>query len=249
MTRAHTAADPGATKSAESLSGVQPQLPAYFRSVATIGEQAASALSYAHERDTVHRDIKPSNLLLDTNGVLWVADFGLAKFEDDGHTRTGDLVGTLRYMSPERFEGRCDARADVYSLGVTLYEMLLLQPAFTSTNQLELMDQISNLEPRRPRAVDSRIPRDLETIVVKAMEKEPTRRYQSAREMEEDLHRFLEDEPIQARKVVACGTIRPLVAAEPSGGDSGGRDHRSPCHAGSRIDRIRRLSSGSERKN
>ena len=158
------------------------------------------AQRYAHERDTVHRDIKPSNLLLDTNGVVWVADFGLAKFEDDGHTRTGDLVGTLRYMPPERFEGRCDARADVYSLGVTLYELLLLQPAFKSTNQLEIMDQISNLDPRSPRSVDGRIPRDLETIVLKAMAKEPAQRYRSAREMEEDLHRFLEDEPIQARK-------------------------------------------------
>ena len=199
--RSASASRVNVTPSIDSRLGVPSHLPTYFQSVATIGEQAASALSYAHERDTVHRDIKPSNLLLDTNGVLWVADFGLAKFEDDGHTRTGDLVGTLRYMSPERFEGRCDARADVYSLGVTLYEMLLLQPAFTSLNQLELMDQISNLEPVRPRALDSRIPRDLETIVMKAMEKEPTRRYQSAREMEEDLRRFLEDEPIQARKV------------------------------------------------
>ena len=172
----------------------------YFLSVAKICQQAASALSYAHERDTVHRDIKPSNLLLDSTGVLWVADFGLAKFEDDGHTRTGDLVGTLRYMSPERFRGQCDARADIYALGATLYEMLVLRPAFESLNHLELLDQISNLPPRQPRAIDPQVPRDLETIALKAMDKDPANRYQSARELGEDLRRFVQDEPIRARK-------------------------------------------------
>ena len=102
----------------------------FFRSVAQIGRQAAQGLAYAHARGIVHRDIKPSNLLLDTAGVVWITDFGLAKAEDDGLTATGDILGTLRYMAPERFRGEGDARADVYALGLTLYELLTLRPAF-----------------------------------------------------------------------------------------------------------------------
>jgi WD40 repeat protein len=184
----------------DGLSVVSSQKDVLFRSVARIGEQVASALSYAHDRGTVHRDIKPSNLLLDATGTVWVADFGLAKFEDDGHTRTGDIVGTLRYMSPERFQGKCDARADVYSLGVTLYELLLMRPAFETPNRLELVEQIAKAVPPRPRSIDPQIPRDLETIVLKAMDKDPTRRYASAEDMAEDLRRFLDDEPIHARR-------------------------------------------------
>ena len=102
----------------------------FFRSVAQIGRQAAQGLAYAHARGVVHRDIKPSNLLLDTAGVVWITDFGLAKAEDDGLTATGDILGTLRYMAPERFRGEGDARADIYALGLTLYELLTLRPAF-----------------------------------------------------------------------------------------------------------------------
>jgi hypothetical protein len=104
--------------------------PPYFRSVAQIGRQAAQGLAYAHSRGVIHRDIKPSNLLLDTAGVVWITDFGLAKAEEDGLTATGDILGTLRYMAPERFRGEGDARADVYGLGLTLYELLTLGPAF-----------------------------------------------------------------------------------------------------------------------
>ena len=98
--------------------------------MAQIGRQAAQGLAYAHARGIVHRDIKPSNLLLDTAGVVWITDFGLAKAEDDGLTATGDILGTLRYMAPERFRGEGDARADIYALGLTLYELLTLRPAF-----------------------------------------------------------------------------------------------------------------------
>ena len=108
------------------LSSAHGNRRAYYRSVAQIGIQIASALSYAHARGVIHRDIKPSNLLLDAAGVVWVTDFGLAKAGDVGVTQTGDLLGTIRYMSPERFRGECDARADVYSLGLTLYELLAL---------------------------------------------------------------------------------------------------------------------------
>src|SRR5262249_1387245 len=102
----------------------------FYRGVARIGQQAAQGLAYAHARGIVHRDIKPSNLLLDAAGVVWITDFGLAKAENDGLTRTGDILGPLRYMAPERFRGEGDARADVYALGLTLYEMLTLRPAF-----------------------------------------------------------------------------------------------------------------------
>jgi WD40 repeat protein/serine/threonine protein kinase len=173
----------------------------YFRSVARVGQQTAEALAYAHARGIVHRDIKPSNLLLDLSGVVWITDFGLAKTEDDSLTRTGEVLGTLRYMSPERFQGQCDVRADIYALGLTLYEMLVLKPAFEAPDQMQLVGQIGLVEPERPRAVDAQVPRDLETIVLKAIEKNPRRRYQTADELGEDLRRFLADEPILARRI------------------------------------------------
>jgi serine/threonine protein kinase len=125
--------------------------------VARLGLQVAEALAYAHGRGIIHRDIKPSNLLLDSAGLAWVSDFGLAKTQEHALTETGDLVGTIRYMAPERFQGVCDARADVYALGLTLYELLLLRPAFDASDRLRLIDQIGHQEPTRPRVVDSRI--------------------------------------------------------------------------------------------
>src|SRR5439155_1454286 len=115
-------------------------------------------------------------------------------------TRTGDIVGTLRYLAPERFRGQFDARSDVYSLGLTLYEMLTLQPAFAETQQDVLIQQVVRAEPARPRQLDRRIPRDLETIVLKAIAKEPARRYPTAVGLAEDLRRFVDDKPIQARR-------------------------------------------------
>ncbi len=173
---------------------------AYFHSVAEIGLQAAHALAYAHARGITHRDIKPSNLILDTAGVVWMTDFGLARTGDSSMTQTGDILGTIRYMSPERFKGQCDNRADVYSLGLTLYEMLVLKPAFESPDRLKLIDIVTKTEVTAPRSIDSRIPRDLETIVLKACGKDPKRRYQSADEMADDIQRFVNDEPILARR-------------------------------------------------
>ena len=188
---------PGGTQ----LSVAESSHRVFHRSVAHIGRQAASALVHAHARGVVHRDIKPSNLLLDTDGVVWVTDFGLAKAEDDGLTQTGDVLGTIRYMAPERFSGQADPRSDVYALGLTLYELLVLRPAFDSPNRLALIDLVKNVDPPRPRAIDPRIPLDLETIVLKAVEKDPKARYASAEAMSEDLRRFLADEPIRARQV------------------------------------------------
>ncbi len=176
----------------------------FFRSVAQIGRQAAQGLAYAHSRGVIHRDIKPSNVLLDTSGIVWITDFGLAKAEDDGLTLTGDTLGTIRYMAPERFRGEGDARADIYALGLTLYELLTLRPAFAMLDRLNLTERIKSKEPTRPRSLDARIPRDLETIVLKAIEKDPKERYVTAEAMAEDLRRFLDDEPIQARRASAA---------------------------------------------
>jgi WD40 repeat protein/serine/threonine protein kinase/Flp pilus assembly protein TadD len=172
----------------------------FYRGVARIGQQAAQGLGYAHARGIVHRDIKPSNLLLDSAGVVWITDFGLAKAENDDLTQTGAILGTLRYMAPERFRGEGDARADVYALGLTLYEMLTLRPAFDSHDRLKLIEQIKADEPRHPRAVDPRIPRDLETIVLKTIDKDPKRRYARADDLAQDLQRFIEDRPVLARR-------------------------------------------------
>jgi serine/threonine-protein kinase len=149
-----------------------------------------------------HRDIKPSNLLLDAKGAIWVTDFGLVKAEgSDELTATGDIVGTIRYMAPERFQGRCDARSDVYALGVTLYELLALRPAFEDSDRNKLIHQVTQSEPSRLRSVQPTVPRDLETTVHKAMERDAAHRYRSAGELADDLQRFLRDEPIRARRI------------------------------------------------
>ncbi len=177
---------------------------AYFRTIATLGVQASEALNYAHREGVIHRDIKPANLLVDVRGHLWVTDFGLARLRSDsGVTQTNELVGTLRYMSPEQARASrvpLDHRTDVYSLGATLYEMLTLRPAFGGYDCVQLLRQIAEVEPTPLRRLNRRIPRDLETVVLKAMAKEPARRYQSAGDLADDLGRFLRTEPVQARR-------------------------------------------------
>jgi WD40 repeat protein/serine/threonine protein kinase len=175
----------------------------YWHSVARIGMQVADALAYANSQGTLHRDIKPANLLLDTQGNVWVTDFGLAKaiVDQDNLTHTGDIVGTLRYMAPERFHGHGDARSDIYSLGLTLYEMATLRPAFDERHREKLVQQVMHDEPPPPRKLNKAIPQDLETIILKAIARESSRRYATATELAEDLRRFVEDKPIQARRV------------------------------------------------
>jgi eukaryotic-like serine/threonine-protein kinase len=178
---------------------------AYFRAVARLGVQAAEALDYAHQMGVVHRDIKPGNLMLDGRGDVWVTDFGLAHLQqgEANLTLTGDLVGTLRYMSPEQAMGRrgvLDHRTDVYSLGVTLYELLTLQPAFDGNDRQDLLRRIASEEPAAPRRLNRAIPWELETVVLKAMAKEPAERYATAQELADDLRRWLADEPIRARR-------------------------------------------------
>jgi serine/threonine protein kinase/WD40 repeat protein len=174
----------------------------YVRRVAMLGLQVAEALDYAHQHGILHRDIKPSNLLLDAHGMVWVTDFGLAKVASDSDlTRTGDVVGTIRYMAPERFEGRCDVRADIYALGLTLFELLALRPAFEAEEWHALIRQMTQEEPRPLRQVDPTVPRDLDTIIHTAIAKDPKDRYATAAELRDELERFLSDRPIRSRPV------------------------------------------------
>lgn len=192
---------------------------AYFYRVADLGQHVAEALGYAHRHHVVHRDVKPSNLLLDRDGVVWVTDFGLATSQDSDLTRTGDLLGTLRYMSPERFQGDSNQSGDIYGLGVTLYELLTLRPAFDGSDQLQLIETISRQEPRSPRSLQPELPRDLEVIVQKAMRKDVRDRYPTAEAMARDLRCFVNGQPIAARRMSTserltrwCGR-NPVVAS------------------------------------
>jgi serine/threonine-protein kinase len=207
-TRADDSGKPPASSSSEvalassGLSSVAHPDARYFRSVARIGLQVSRALEYAHSQGIFHRDVKPSNLLLDVQGAAWVADFGLAKaVEGENLTHTGDIVGTIRYMAPERFRGKCDARSDVYALGLTLYEMLALRPAFDRTDRQALMRQVLEDEPPRLRALCPPVPHDLETIVHKAIAPDPAGRYPTAAALAEDLALFLDGKPVWARAI------------------------------------------------
>ena len=177
---------------------------AYCCNVARLGADAADALEHAHGLGIVHRDIKPANILIDNDDALWITDFGLARCTTDlSLTHTGDMVGTLRYMSPEQAQARggvVDQRTDIYALGVTLYELLTLQPAFNGRDHQELLRQIAQDEPVSPRRKNSVVPRDLETIVLKAIAKDPASRYPTAQELADDLRRFMDDQPIMARR-------------------------------------------------
>jgi serine/threonine protein kinase len=190
------------------------------RWVAGLGRQAALALEHAHQMGIVHRDIKPANLLLDPRGQIWVTDFGLAQVTGDaGLTMTGELLGTLRYASPEQVQARrgmVDHRSDVYSLGATLYELLTLRPIFEGRDRHELLRQIADEEPRPPRSVDPSIPAELETIVLKAIRKEPSDRYATAQELADDLQRFLDDRPILARRPTPAERLRKWARRYPS---------------------------------
>jgi serine/threonine protein kinase len=139
--------------------------------------------------------------LLDAQGDVWVTDFGLAKtMGDDGDlTRTGDMLGTLRYMAPERFQGTADVRADVYSLGLTLYERLTFRPAFHGDDRESLVARVTRGGPPTPRSLNPSVTRDLETVVLKAIAREPSHRYATPGELVEDLQRFVDDRPVRAR--------------------------------------------------
>src|SRR5262249_25752851 len=190
----------------------------FAREVARVGLQVAEALAYAHAQRVLHRDIKPSNLLLDVQGTVWVADFGLAKAAADGDdlTNEGDVLGTLRYMAPERFGGGADARSDVYALGLTLYELLTLRPAFDQQERDRLIHPGTPGVRPRPRPITPEVPRALEPIVLKAIEHAPARRYQDAGELADALGRFLDDQPIRARRVGTLERARKWARRKPA---------------------------------
>jgi serine/threonine-protein kinase len=189
----------------------------YARTIARVGLRVAEALAHAHGQGILHRDIKPSNLLLDIEGNVWVTDFGLAKSDDaEALTEAGDIVGTVRYMAPERFRGDSGAGSDVYGLGATIYELLTLRPAFDEGDRACLIDQILHSDPPPPRSVDAKIPRDLETIVLKAMARDTADRYATSGALAEDLRRFLDDRTILARRSSVAERLWRWCRREPA---------------------------------
>lgn len=194
------ASDESLAGAIDKLSGIL-KTSDYWKTVAEIGSQVANALQYAHSAGVCHRDIKPANLLVGKDGTVWLVDFGLARLAEENElTQTGDLLGTLRYMSPEQVVGEFDNRSDVYSLGLTLYELLTFRPAHDASIRSRILDQIKETAPKAPRSINPAIPADLETIVLKATAHDPAARYQSAGELAEDLQRFIDGFAIKARR-------------------------------------------------
>ena len=194
-----------------------------FDQTAALVGRIAAALHYAHSHGVIHRDVKPANILLDAEGEPHLTDFGLARRDSGEVTMTfdGEPLGTPAYMSPEQARGeahRVDGRSDLYSLGVVLYQMITGTLPFRGDNWPAVLKQLLHEEPQPPRRVDAAIPRDLETICLKSLEKEPARRYVSAEAMAQDLERFSRGEPILARPITRVGRIgrwcrrRPAIA-------------------------------------
>lgn len=185
---------------------------------ARIGLQVAQALQYAHGHGILHRDIKPSNLLLDARGIVRVMDFGLAKLRqsEDDATRSGEVVGTLRYLPPESIHGQWDERGDVYSLGVTLYELITGRPALDGAHSTAILHQLTKREIPPIQQIDASVPRDLDTIVMKAIARNPAERYVSAGALADDLQRLLEGKPIVARRAKLPERIWKWSRREPA---------------------------------
>ena len=241
--------------------------PEYFAALAGLGVQAADALQHAHDMGVVHRDIKPSNIMLDAEGQLWITDFGLAQVQDATEvTVTGDFVGTLRYMSPEQALAKrvvVDHRTDIYSLGVTLYELVTTERAFDGKTRAEVLKKIAFGAPTSPRKINHDIPVAMETIILKAISRNPDERYQTARELADDLRSLRDDRPIVARppnvaqrlekwtrrnpayaKVIAVTTLM-IVLISTLAALAGWREFAIEQRRGTRLQQALRQSEGS----
>jgi len=218
-TVAHDDSTPSPNEASSLTSSALSSGSHYFDNVARMIAEVADALGYAHKNGVIHRDIKPSNLLLSPDGRLSVNDFGLARvLEQPGMTVSGEFVGTPAYMSPEQITaGRTplDHRTDIYSLGATLYELLALQPPFAGRQRDQVLAQILHKEPKAPRKVNARVPVDLETICLKALEKDPDRRYQTAGAMADDLRRYVNRFAITARRAGPLTRLTKWVKRHP----------------------------------
>jgi tetratricopeptide (TPR) repeat protein len=199
-------------------------IPLPDKQAAEMTEQLARAMDTAHKRGVVHRDLKPGNVMLTSDGVPKITDFGLAKRLDDntGQTATGTVMGTPSYMAPEQAMGNIKAigpAADTYALGAMLYEMLTGRPPFQAATMIDTLDQVCHDEPVPPSRLQPKLPRDLETICLKCLQKEAAKRYDSAMALADDLGRFLRDEPIRARptsaweRAVKWARRRPAIVA------------------------------------
>lgn len=190
----------------------------HHKSMVRLAIQAAEALAYAHDVGVIHRDIKPANLIVDHKQNIWITDFGLAQVSTNpGITESGDIVGTLRYMSPEQARGQrgIDHRTDIYSLGATLYEMLVLEPVFPGQDRNEILHKIFNSEPTPLRQLDRSIPIELETVVHKSLAKDPHDRYETASDFAADLRRFLEGRPVLARRPSLIDRVKKWARRHP----------------------------------
>ena len=211
----------------ESLSERLARGPLMAREAATIIRDVAGAVHYAHQRGIVHRDLKPANILIDQDGRVRVTDFGLARRQTDETrlTHTGQLLGTPSFMPPEQIAGRAEdigPAADVYSLGATLYAILTGRPPFQAASMAGTLRQVAEQEPVALRQLDVAIPRDLETIALKCLEKSPSRRYATAQSLADDLERFLTDRPIVARRSTQRRAVRALGPTQSAGRSADG---------------------------
>lgn len=177
-----------------------PLTPFAWKEMVGIIHQATKAVRYAHKRGILHNDVKPGNLLIDAQWKVWMTDFGLAQPLDSPQSDDERLVGTLRYMAPERIRGSQSIQTDVYSLGMTMYELVCQAPGFPSTEREDLVELILGQEPPRPRDINFSIPENLQTIILNAIAPDPEARYPNAESLEVDLIRFLNDQPITTRR-------------------------------------------------